>query len=558
MRYLALAAMTLGLHSGVVFAQPRASSVARSASTAVAQPREVRVIDAKAHGQGLSFSPDGSKIAGAFFDGFFRVWDVSDGSLLSEMKVPLGQGQRITWSPDGSFLIGASRRGVVWLLDAQLKQSHQLFKDRSTKYAVFHASLTPDCRHIVLCFQHGRIVVLNSDGKSVADFNENRRLRSIAITSGGSMMAVCPGKGPIHFYDLPNCDTAKKFVTGLPEHGDVAFADQDETLVVSGTNGHLKRWDISRSSVFATADVEERPLWLSTHPDGERVLVGCADSGRGMAYVWSQEYGSVELPKLDGAVHAIAWGPTGRLAAFAAHDRTIRIWEVQPPYSKRATLNADTQAALDRWKSHLFPDKVASADVPKIVPQKLTTNLKPIAEDSAKLLVRQAQQKVLTALSSKNPTAARKTLIAVSITKSQTMRIIDPSKRIELRNIIDTLQQDSMSAVQSGGVKLRLIGGSRAKFSVHNVRTSELTKGEKRLLSLMPENLPVFNAVFSILVGGRRVNHTFGTFVILENRQVRMLPPIDHLSRELDHADARANADLPPVDNSPPPSKKSK
>lgn len=233
----------------------------------------MRVIDAKSHGQALSFSPDGSKIAGAFFDGFFRVWDVSDGRLLSEMKVPFGRGQRLTWSPDGLFLLGASRFGGVWLLDAELKQSHELFKVKSRKFAVLHASFTPDCRHIVLGFQHGRVVVLNSDGEVVAHRSEKRSLRDIAITSDSSRMAVCPLKGPIHFYDLPNCDKVKKFATGLSEHGDVAFADQDTVLVVSRVKGQLKRWVLSASSVVAMARVEDRQL-VAEYASGWRTRAG--------------------------------------------------------------------------------------------------------------------------------------------------------------------------------------------------------------------------------------------------------------------------------------------
>lgn len=518
----------------------------------------MRVIDSKAVGQGLCFSPDGSRVAGAFFDGFFRVWDVSDGRLVSEMKVPLGRGQRITWSPDGSFLIGASRLGMVWLLDADLKKSHQLFMDRAKKFAVFRASLTPDCRHIVLCYQHGRIVVLNSDGKSVADFNEKRGLRDIAISSDSSKMAVCPAKGAIRFYHLPKCDVFDKFETGLPEHFDMAFANQDKTLVVSGAKGQLRRWDLTSRGVIAMAEVEERPLWLSTHPDGERVLVGRADAGRGMVCMWSREFGLLRIPNLDGAAQCIAWEPTGRLAAVGAKDATIHVYEVAPPFSKRSQLNADIRAALDRWKSRLVPVKVASADVPKTAVPKSATGGKPIAEDHAKQLVRRAQQKLLTDLTSKKiATSAKKTLTSLFMTKPQTMKIIDASKSAELWTIIDRVQQETLPSIESAGVQLRLIGGSRAKFAVQDMRTSKLTKGEKKLLSLMPEKLPVFNTVFSMQVNGRRVNHTFGTFVILENRQVRMLPPLDHLSRELDKAHARANATVPPVDNSLPALKKS-
>lgn len=72
--------------------------------------RELRSIDSKSVASGLAISPDGTLISGACSDGYFRIWNLADGSLKSEIKSPGDEPFRVAFSPDGSFLAGGGSR----------------------------------------------------------------------------------------------------------------------------------------------------------------------------------------------------------------------------------------------------------------------------------------------------------------------------------------------------------------------------------------------------------------------------------------------------------------
>ncbi len=75
-------------------------------------------------GKALAFSPDGSRLAASFFEGFaVKVWDAKEGRLVLELKGSLNRVDRLAFSPDGRWLATAggnlSRRAdagelIVW------------------------------------------------------------------------------------------------------------------------------------------------------------------------------------------------------------------------------------------------------------------------------------------------------------------------------------------------------------------------------------------------------------------------------------------------------------
>jgi WD40 repeat protein len=67
----------------------------------------------------LAFSPDGSTLASANYDGTVRLWNVKSGSDLHTMG---GHGQRVSavaFSPDGKRLASAGADGFVKVWDTE-------------------------------------------------------------------------------------------------------------------------------------------------------------------------------------------------------------------------------------------------------------------------------------------------------------------------------------------------------------------------------------------------------------------------------------------------------
>ncbi len=67
---------------------------------------------------GVTWSPDGKRIASAFDDGIIQVWDVADGGNIFTYRGHSGTVSGVAWSPNGKRIASASHDGTVQVWDA--------------------------------------------------------------------------------------------------------------------------------------------------------------------------------------------------------------------------------------------------------------------------------------------------------------------------------------------------------------------------------------------------------------------------------------------------------
>jgi WD40 repeat protein len=68
--------------------------------------------------KGVAFSPDGTRLASAGWEGHGTVWDTGLGVDLLTLRPLAGRPTCIAWGPDGTRIAAGANDGTVYIWDA--------------------------------------------------------------------------------------------------------------------------------------------------------------------------------------------------------------------------------------------------------------------------------------------------------------------------------------------------------------------------------------------------------------------------------------------------------
>ena len=250
---------------------------------------------------GVVFSPDGSRIAGAGELGTVIVWDAVTGQELFSVKYPRlenakFQGRRvdaIKYTPDGTRLVVAGLDYRVRLLDAH-------------------------------------------DGHEVATFGDfDSGVNSVAISADGRRIAASRGyEGVATSYEIRVWDIAtrqQQFNLNGHTHSvsGIAFSPDGRRLVSGSNDRRVKVWDLESGREVMNFSIDTGEVAGVTYSrDGERILAAGGDS---LVHLWNATTGE-PLPPLSGhrnGVRSIACSPDGQRYASASLDGTAAVWNAK-------------------------------------------------------------------------------------------------------------------------------------------------------------------------------------------------------------------------------------
>jgi WD40 repeat protein len=190
--------------------------------------------------RGIAFSPDGSRIVAAAFDGV-HVWDVASGSIQESFSGQPGQRSVMAVDPRVTSAFVGSQDGSV---------------------AVFDLSGTR---------RPGRTFAWNPPGNVC----EGDSLGPCdAVAPRGDLLADTQYKGAVAIVDLR---TGRRLRTLPARDGRVAdavsFLPDGRTLVDGGSNGHVTLWDVATWRPIRTLRFPEAIQITAPSPDGRLLAV---------------------------------------------------------------------------------------------------------------------------------------------------------------------------------------------------------------------------------------------------------------------------------------------
>ena len=197
---------------------------------------EITTLKTPAEVNGMSLSPDGSKVAVARQDGVARIVDITSGETRSELA---GEGPGLTaidYHPQGTVVAFGDADGTVILWDTTTGARLHTLSPRPG-FGVFALTFSPD-------------------GSKVAAATEG--IVSVLDVATGDLEAILQGHSGAVW--------------------DVEFSPDGTTIASAGSDGMIKLWDpATGTELLALAGHSGVVTGLAFSPDGTRLVTSSAD-----------------------------------------------------------------------------------------------------------------------------------------------------------------------------------------------------------------------------------------------------------------------------------------
>ena len=277
-----------------------------------------RVIQSDAAIRALSFSADGSSIAGLCEDRRVRLWDARTGELKRAIPFENAGIERVTLADSADLVVSASHDGGIQLWDLKSGEAVRKFQGPVAGVRDFA-------------------------------FSADRKLLAGSTRSGAD-----PSLYQVRVWDSAGTEQ-HAMPAGLGGLSAVAFSPDGLTLVAAGYDTNLRAWSTRDGELLRLMD--ELPLAtfaMAFSPDGKYLATGGADR---IVYLWDTKTWKVAR-KISGQaemISALAFSPdsrmllTGGFSEFTQKNPVQAIlWDVSSgkPLRRMASTNIIHSAAF--------------------------------------------------------------------------------------------------------------------------------------------------------------------------------------------------------------------
>jgi WD40 repeat protein len=274
-----------------------------------------------------TFTPDGTAVLTAGWDGCLRFWNVATGDVILNLKAGAKPLAACGLTTDGKRWMSGSMEGILALWEAETQRP--LFQFVAHTRPISAVVMAPD-GGIFATASWDRQIVLRKTGRE----REGRTLSGhgdivagCRFTPDGEQLLSWSHDGTVRLWEVA---TARELAL-LGNHEDrvtvAAISPDGGAAVTASRDGVLKLWDLKERTEIACAKQSAEPRCVFFMLDGRAILTADANGWLVLLGIPSFE---VEADLQTGQIPMCGdQAPSGELFALGGEDGTIRFVQVE-------------------------------------------------------------------------------------------------------------------------------------------------------------------------------------------------------------------------------------
>lgn len=284
---------------------------------------------------GLTYHPDGTKVATCGGDKTVKIWKLPDTgapTVLSEFKGHSNPVSTVAFSNDGRLLASGGGDLIVKVWDVQ--NGTELRSLRGHGDWVASVAFGPDPRFILSASVDKTVKIWElSNEETTPPSGHTRELKTVAVSNNGKLIASGSADRTIKIWDA---ESGQELYT-LSEHTDnvtaLAFDPSGERLISGGEDRKIRIWDLKQKKVIHTMDCDRIPVIVFT-TKGDKFLTwtlrpGIANQYASTAQVYDKDGKPLHaFTEREKTVNCLAFTTDGEWVAMGCSDGSVRIWDI--------------------------------------------------------------------------------------------------------------------------------------------------------------------------------------------------------------------------------------